>query len=96
MELLQGYIMDQHVVAALKEAGIHGKNRHRALLCHSGGHGGGVTFRDARIEKAIREAFGKAVKPGSPGHGGRNGRDHFILLCKGAEIFSKFGREAVP
>ena len=96
MELLQGHVMDQHVVAALQEAGIHGKNRHRALLCHSGSHCGGVAFRDTRIEKPLREAFGKAVKPGSSGHGGRYGRDHFILLCKFAEGFSKPGREAVP
>ena len=79
MQLLQGDVMDQHVKAALQEAGIHREDRKQALFGHAGSHGDSAAFGDADIRKPRREAGGKAVQSGAVGHGGRN-RHQFRLF----------------
>ena len=85
----QGYIVDHHIKATLQKTGINGKYRDQALLCHSGGHGGSMSFRNPDIYKALRVFFCKTVQSGTARHGGRNGNKFRMLLCQPADFDSE-------
>ena len=96
MELLKRHVVEQHIVAALEEGGVHCKDRAHPLLGHARCHGHRMALGNAHVKKARRKLTGKEVQAGSPLHGGRNGTELAVLLCQGTEGLSKHGGKALP
>ena len=73
MEVVNGRIVEEHVVGPLQKGGIHRKDGDCPLLGHAGSHCGGASLRNAYIKKAVREPLGELLQPRPPGHGGGDG-----------------------
>ena len=79
VEVINGHIMQKHIVGALQKSGIYRKYRKRTLFGHPGGHGDGGALGDPYIKKAVWKRLGKPLQPCSPGHGGGNGTHPPVL-----------------
>ena len=75
MEVLQGHIVDQFIIAALQEGGIDREDRDHPLAGQPRGHGHTVSLRDRHVKEPLRELLGKTGKPRTVRHGGGNGAD---------------------
>ena len=82
VQRLQRSVVNQHIIAALKEAGIHSEYRQQSLLRHRGRHGDGMTFRNADIKKAIGKPFRESLQTRPAGHGRSDRNECRIILCK--------------
>ena len=96
VQVVQGHIVQQHVITPLQEAGIHCKHRHHALLGHTGAHGHPVALGNAHIEKALGQGVGKLRQPRAVHHGGGNGADPVVLLGQVQQLMAKHGGKALP
>ena len=56
-QLLQRYVVDDVVVAALQESGIDAAERFDAVFGQSAGEGHGMAFGDADVKRTFRECF---------------------------------------
>ena len=90
MEFLNRYIMNQHIIRALQEGCIYGKDREHPLLCHTGRHGGGVPLGNPHVKKAGWKLLGKRSQSGSVLHGCGNGADAPVPQCQAAKFGPKF------
>ena len=81
MQSVNGYIMKEHIVAALQEGGIDSKPRYCPLLGHARRHRDGTAFRDTYIEKPLRERFGEGHQPRSADH--CRGHSTHPTICPG-------------
>ena len=91
MKLLQGHIMDQHIVAPLQKSRVHGENRDHPLLGHTGGHGNAVALRNAHIEEPLRVGLLEYRQAGALLHGGGDGADAAVLPGAIAEGLAEYG-----
>ena len=82
MEIIEGNILHQHIVATLQETGIDCKYRQQALLCHTTRHRNGVALGDTHIKKALGEGSGIVRKAGTVDHSGGDGADTLFLFCQ--------------
>ena len=96
VELVDGHVVDEHVIGALEEAGIDGEHGDRALLGHSGGHRDGAALGDAHVEEALRESGLELGKARAAHHGGGDGAHPPVLLGQLGEGAAKDGGEVLP
>ena len=81
--------MKHLVVGSLHEGGVNGRYRFDAFRGQPRREGHRVLFRDAHVEEAFREAFGKQVGTGAFRHGCRDGHDGFIFFRQFHQGFSE-------
>ena len=79
MEVLQGHVVDQHVIAPLQKRGVHGKHRDHALAGKSRCHGDPMSLSNGHIKKAIRKFLGEGTQSRAIRHGGGNGANPAVL-----------------
>ena len=79
MELLQGHVVDQHVIASLQKGGVHGKDRQQTPGRHARRHGDTMSLGNAHVKEAVRKGLGEAGEACAVGHGGGHGADPGIL-----------------
>ena len=96
VELVNGHIVEKHIVTALKERGVHGKHREEPLFRHPRRHGHRMALGNPHIEKALGELFGKPRQACPAGHRGRDGADARILLRQALELRTKASGKALP
>ena len=85
MELQQGDVVNQHVIAPLQEGGIDGKYGDHPLLGQSGRHAHRMALGNSHVEKAGPEGGREQIQAGPLLHGRRNGADARILHGKLAQ-----------
>lgn len=66
MKPVNGYIMEQHIIAALQKCGVHRKHGHRPLFGHPSRHRGRAALGDPHIKKAFGIGLRKGGQPGPP------------------------------
>ncbi|MPM58786.1 hypothetical protein SDC9_105619 [bioreactor metagenome] len=103
MKALNGNVVDQHIVAPLKERGIDREHGDHPLLGHTGGHRHRVAFRDPHVKKARGIFPGELIEPRSRLHCGGDGADtpvtqgkpaHSLTESIGKPGFGRFKRKA--
>ena len=89
-KVLQPHIVDQLIIASLKEGRINGKHRFHASCRQTGRKGHSMFFRDAHVEKPIRKHSTEPRQPGSIGHS--RGDRHQVRILSGfiTQHFSKY------
>ena len=78
---LDGAVVDDVVVRALKEGGVDGAHRTQPARCETGGEGDGVPLRDADIEEPVGMCRGKQTDTGAARHR-RGDRDDACILAR--------------
>ena len=81
-EVQQGDVLHDLVVGPLEEGGVNGHHRLCALLGQAARHGDRVLLGDAHIEQTGGIGVPEAQQAGAAGHGGGDGADPGIFLCK--------------
>ena len=59
VQLLQGNVVQEHVIGPLQKTGVNGEHRDQPLLRHACRHGDSVPFGDTHIEKPGGKMLGK-------------------------------------
>ena len=57
VNMIDGNIMHQHVIASLKECRVYSKNRDEPLLSHASRHCNSVFFGDPYVKEAVRKSL---------------------------------------
>ena len=79
IQVLQGHVVNELVVAALQEGGVDGDHRLQAVAGHAGRQRDGVLFGDGHVVVAVLEAFGELHHTRALAHGGGNADQPFVL-----------------
>ena len=95
MEVVNGHIVDQHIVGPLEKGGVHSKHGYRPLLGHSGCHGNGAAFGDPNVKEPVREGPGKFLQAGAPHHSGCQAAYLRVLPSHLSEFSAEHSREIV-
>ena len=78
--------MNDHVIRALHEGAVDGYERFQSPCGHAAGKEGCVLLGDADIVAARGMALGKVDQPGAGRHGGCDGDNLVIVVCKIREL----------
>ncbi len=89
VKILQGDVMNDHVIRALHERAVDGEEGLHAADGESAGEEGGVFFGDADVEEAIGMAFGEANKAGAGRHGRSDGGDFCVVVGEVGEALAE-------
>ena len=95
VELLEGHVVDQLVIAPLEEGGVHGEHGDHPLLGKARRHGHPVALGDGHVEEPVRELPGKGGQAGAVRHGGGDGADAAVLRGAGDQRPAEHGGEVV-
>ena len=77
-QALEGDVVDDGIVGALKKGGVDGDDGFEALGGEAGGEERGVFLGDADVKKLGRQGGGEVVQAGAAGHRGGDADDAFI------------------
>ncbi|MNS64699.1 hypothetical protein D3C72_978350 [compost metagenome] len=86
---LDRHVVDDLVIAALKEGRIDGADRLHPVGGQTGGEGDGVLLGDADVEGAVGEGLTEQVQPRAGRHGGGDGHDAGV----GPGVLDQLGAE---
>ena len=95
MKVVDGHVVNEHVIGALEEGGIDSKDGDGPLLCHASRHGDGTALGDAYIEEAVGAGGLEMLQPSPGGHGRRNGTDPPVLPAQPGQGPAEDGGEVV-
>ena len=96
MELLEGDVVDQFIIAPLQEGGVDGKHRQHPALGKACRHGHTVSFRDSYVKEPFRELPGEPGKPRAVRHGGGNGTHPPVLCSAGSKRIAEHAGKTLP
>lgn len=97
-KVLEGHVMNDHVIGALHEGGVDGEEGAQAFGGVTTGEKGGVFLGDADVEIAFGDLVFKGFELRAAGHGGGDGGDFLVLFGEvgdgAAEEFGEGGSAA--
>ena len=89
IQVLQGDVVNDHVIRALHEGAVDGYEGFQSPGGHAAGEEGCVLLGDADIVAARGMALGEVDQPGPGRHGGCDGDNLVIVVCKIRELRSE-------
>ena len=86
VEILQGDVMDDHVISPLHKRAVDGQEGLVALGGEAAGEEGGVLFGDADVVVAVGVAFFEKTQSGASAHRGGDGDDAVVVVGKVGQL----------
>ena len=86
VQILQGNVMDDHVISPLHERAVDGEKRFVALGGESAGEEGGMFLGNAHVVVAVRVSLFENAQTGAAGHGRGDGDDAVVVVGEVGEF----------